>query len=262
MSRSLHAAALNAAAAADLAAQYRGTPDPEGDSLSSSSNSPARQDFEESDFYTGNNDSSSSIGLPNTGFRDMSVAEDKPSAESMLPAEIFITIFSKLGNPNDMLSCMRVSKRWARNCVELLWHRPACTNWTKHSSICKTLSLTDPYYPYADFIKRLNLASLADRVNDGSVLPLSKCNKVERLTLTNCVGLTDGGLIALVTGSSHLLALDIAGDIEVTEASMYQLAENCRRLQGLNITSCKRISNESMIKVAENCKYIKRVRAR
>jgi F-box and leucine-rich repeat protein GRR1 len=237
---------------------YRGTPDPDGDSQSSSSNSPARADFEESDFYGGNNDSQSSIGVPT--FQDMAVSEElKIAPANRLPAEVLIGIFSKLSSPQDLLNCMCVSKRWARNSVDLLWHRPACTSWPKHGSICTTLSLPDPYFAYRDFIKRLNLASLADRVNDGSVVPLAVCTRVERLTLTNCDGLTDGGLTALLTGSSHLLALDISGDSQITEDSMVVLAENCRRLQGLNISNCIRISNESMIKVAENCKYIKRV---
>jgi F-box and leucine-rich repeat protein GRR1 len=237
---------------------YRGTPEADGDSQSSSSNSPARADYEESDFYAGNNDSQSSVGVPT--FQDMAVSEElKVPPANRLPAEVLISIFSKLSNPQDLLNSMCVSKRWARNCVDLLWHRPTCTTWNKHGSICKTLSLPDPYFAYRDFIKRLNLASLADRVNDGSVAPLSVCTRVERLTLTNCEGLTDHGLIGLVTGSSHLLALDISGDTQITEASMYALAENCRRLQGLNISACKKISNESMIQVAESCKYIKRV---
>jgi F-box and leucine-rich repeat protein GRR1 len=237
---------------------YRGTPDPDGDSQSSSSNSPARADYEESDFYAGNNDSQSSIGVPT--FQDMAVSEElKVAPANRLPAEVLIGIFSKLNNPQDLLNCMRVSKRWARNSVDLLWHRPACTTWNKHSAICKTLSLPDPYFSYRDFIKRLNLAQLAEGVNDGSVVPLSVCTRVERLTLTNCEGLTDGGLTALLEGSSHLLALDISGDTQITEDSMVMLAEHCRRLQGLNISQCIRISNESMIKVAESCRYIKRV---
>lgn len=242
----------------DTSGPYRPSPEPDGDSQSSSSNSPARADYEESDFYAGNNDSQSSIGVPT--FQDMAVSEEiKQPPANRLPAEVLIHIFSKLNNPSDLLNCMCVCKRWARNSVDLLWHRPACTTWTKHGSICKTLSIPDPYFAYRDFIKRLNLAALADRVNDGSVLPLAVCTRVERLTLTNCEGLTDSGLIGLITDSSHLLALDISGDVQITEASMFALAENCRRLQGLNISGCTRISNESMTKVAENCKYIKRV---
>jgi F-box and leucine-rich repeat protein GRR1 len=237
---------------------YRGAADADGEWQSSSSNSPARADYEESDFYAGNNDSQSSIGV--STFQDMAVSEElKVSPANRLPAEVLIGIFSKLNNPQDLVNCMCVSKRWARNSVDLLWHRPACTTWNKHGSICKTLSLPNPYFAYRDFIKRLNLAALADKVNDGSVAPLSVCTRVERLTLTNCEGLTDHGLIGLITGSSHLLALDICGDGQITEASMFALAENCPRLQGLNTSSCKKISNESMVQVAENCKYIKRV---
>jgi len=238
-------------------ASYRSTPDPDGDSQSSSSNSPARAD--ESDFYAGNNDSQSSIGVPT--FQDMAVSEElKVAPANRLPAEVLIGIFSKLNNPQDLLNCMCVSKRWARNSVDLLWHRPACTTWPKHSSICTTLSLPNPYFAYRDFVRRLNLATLADSVSDGSVEPLAICTRVERLTLPNCTGLTDSGLLKLVDGSSHLLALDISGDAEITGQSMFAVADNCRRLQGLNISGCIKISNESMIAVAENCKYIKRVR--
>ena len=236
---------------------YRGTPDPEGDSQSSSSNSPARADYDESDFYNGNNDSQSSIGGT---FQDMAVSEEICQAPAnRLPAEVLIGIFSKLSSSQDLLNCMRVSKRWARNCVDQLWHRPACTTWDKLHFICTTLSLDSPYFEYREFIKRLNLASLAEGVNDGSVKSLSVCTRVERLTLTNCGGITDSGLIGLLTDSNHLLALDISGVWEITAASMLALAEHCRRLQGLNVSSCVKISNESMITVAENCRYLKRV---
>lgn len=246
---------------------HLGSPEPyrafenEGDSHSSTSNSPARpEDYEESDFYAGNNDSQSSIGVP--AFQDMAVTEEicepQPAA-SRLPAEVLINIFAKLNESSDLLNCMRVSKLWARNCVDQLWHRPSCTTWTNHSMICRTLSLDEPYFAYREFVKRLNLASLAATVNDGDVLPLAVCDRVERLTLTKCAGITDFGLAALLTDSDKLLALDISEDILITGASMEVLANNCRLLQGLNIMGCSEISDEAMITVAQNCRYLKRV---
>jgi F-box and leucine-rich repeat protein GRR1 len=247
-----------AMASIDTAAPYRAVPEVEEDSQSSSSNSPARADYEESDFFQGNNDSQSSIGVPT--FQDMTMTEEPCSPPiNELPAEVLIAIFSKLTSPSDLLHCMLVSKKWARNAVDLLWHRPACVTWPKHSAICRTLSLPNPFFAYRDFIKRLNLSALADRVNDGSVLPLSVCTRVERLTLTKCEGMTDSGLIGLVSGNESLLALDVTEVKELTDASMNAVAEHCKRLQGLNISDCKKISNESMIRIAENCRYIKRV---
>ncbi|KAF7897119.1 hypothetical protein EAF00_005347 [Botryotinia globosa] len=236
----------------------RATPDIADDSHSSTSNSPARADYEESDFFAGNNDSQSSIGVPT--FQDMAVTETCISASNRLPAEVLINIFSKLTHPNDILSCMRVCKKWARNSVDLLWHRPACSTFPKLGHICNTLTLENPYFAYRDFIKRLNLAVLADRVSDGTVRPLSVCTKVERLTLTNCEGISDSGLTELITDNSHLLALDISGVKQITDTSMFTLAEHCRRLQGLNISQCVGITSESMVQVAESCRYLKRLK--
>lgn len=226
---------------------------------SSSTNSPVPADNEESDFFLGANDSQSSLGVvPN--LQDMQVSDQEclPTVAA-LPSEILISIFSRISETKHLLSCMLVCKKWARNIVEILWHRPSCTSWDKLSSICYTLGLENSYFAYSDFIKRLNLAALADQVNDGTIMPLSVCPRVERMTLTNCKNLTDSGLIPLVRNSHHLLALDISGDANITEATIVAIAENCRRLQGLNISNCKQISNESLIQLAESCKYIKRV---
>jgi F-box and leucine-rich repeat protein GRR1 len=231
--------------------------DEQDESRSSSSTSPAPADNEESDFFLGANDSQSSLGVPN--FQDMQVDDTCWPPVNRLPNEILMSTFARLSQSSDLYHCMLVSKRWARNAVDLLWHRPACTNWRNHSSICQTLGLERPFFNYRDFIKRLNLASLAEKVSDGSVQPLAVCTRVERLTLTNCKNLTDSGLIALIANSSSLLALDISNDKNITEQSINAIAEHCKRLQGLNVSGCENISNESMVNLAQNCKYIKRV---
>ncbi|GAP92767.2 putative F-box and leucine-rich repeat protein GRR1 [Rosellinia necatrix] len=260
------AAATGSAAATTVASGANRLPVPVAaedsrDSRSSSStNSPAPPDNEESDFFLANNDSQSSLGVvPN--LQDMQVTDPEclPTVAA-LPSEILISIFSRISDPKELLNCMLTCKRWARNVVEILWHRPSCTTWDKHSSICSTLALEQPFFTYTDFIKRLNLAALADHVSDGSVTPLAVCTRVERLTLTNCHNLTDLGLTALVQSSQHLLALDISGDNNITEASVNVIAANCRKLQGLNVSGCRLISNESLIRLAEKCRYIKRLK--
>ncbi|KAK6857794.1 hypothetical protein PG995_005493 [Apiospora arundinis] len=268
------AAAATAAAAAGVEPVARATTNGEPaestsrDSRSSSStNSPAPADNEESDFYMANNDSESSLGVvPN--IQDMQVNDlDCLSIAASLPSEILISIFARLSTPAELFKCMLVSRRWARNVVEMLWHRPSCNSWERHMLICQTLALDQPTFAYPEFIKRLNLAALAPNVSDGSVLPLAVCSRVERLTLTNCKDLSDDGLIALVKNNPNLLALDISQDSKVnneiskiTEASIFAIADNCRKLQGLNVSGCKNISNESMIALAENCRYIKRLK--
>lgn len=243
---------------------------PEDSRSTSSSSSPAPPDNEESDFFLAANDSQSSLGVPN--LQDMQVADDAClSPINRLPNEIQIAIFARLSSPADLLRVILVCKRWARNAVEILWHRPSCTTWDRHQYICRTLNLENPSFSYRDFVRRLNLSALAGRANDGSVMPLSACTRVERLTLTGCSNLTDLGLIALVSNNSHLYSLDVSlgssssssSDVvfhdHITEASIDAISANCPRLQGLNVSGCHRISNESFIQLAHSCRYIKRV---
>lgn len=257
--------------AADSSANRETTPPVIGteDSRSSSStNSPIPADNEESDFFHAGNDSQSSVGVPNTERMQLSSVADDDNDEDCLPGvaklpnEILISIFARLNSTADLFRCMLVSKRWAKNSVDLLWHRPACNNWQNYTSVCWTLQLERPFFAYRDFIKRLNLAAsgLADMVSDGSVIPLAGCTRVERLTLTNCRQLTDQGLIPLVTDSSFLLALDVSGNENITDASIRAVAKNCKKLQGLNISGCRQVTNESMILLAQSCRYLKRVR--
>jgi F-box and leucine-rich repeat protein GRR1 len=240
---------------------------PQQDSRStSSSSSPAPPDNEESDFFLAINDSQSSLGVPN--IQDMVVDDECLPPVHRLPNEILIATFAKLSSSSDLLHVMLTCKRWARNSVDILWHRPSCSTWDKHKSICQTLSLEHPYFSYRDFVRRLNLAALTDKVNDGSVMPLAECTRIERLTLTNCSNLTDSGLIALVSNNSHLYSLDVSLTTSsaesvvrdhITEASIDALTEHCPRLQGLNISGCQKISNESLIRLAHRCRSLKRV---
>jgi F-box and leucine-rich repeat protein GRR1 len=233
--------------------------DAEVDSRSSSSaTSPVVIDNEESDFAS--NDSDSSLGPPKmrpAQDADGSYVCDAPI--HALPNEILINIFAKLEKPHEVLQCILTCKRWAKNAVDLLWHRPACTTWPRLETISHALTKMDPYFAYNMFIKRLNLAALAEEINDGSVKALSSCNRVERLTLTNCTQLTDGGVTPLVQNSHHLLALDVSGNTNISDATILAIAENCKRLQGLNISSCGEVTDASMVELARACRYIKRV---
>lgn len=272
---SQEAPSLDAIATGRQASGAHGTPDTPADPESavpagtvedqdsrstSSASSPLPAEYEESDFYINGNDSESSIGVP--GLQDMQVTDDYECLPPVqrLPNEILICIFSKLSVSADLLHVMLTCKRWSRNAVDLLWHRPACTSWKKYEMVCNTLVRQQNYYAYAEFVKRLNLAQLAEQVNDGSVQPLAMCNRVERLTLTGCKGLADTGLIALTTNSTHLMALDISGDFQITEESIKVIAQHCKRLQGLNISNCVRIASDSLVLLAENCKYLKRLK--
>lgn len=232
-------------------------------SASSSSSSPERAVYDDTDFFTaGRNDSQSSIGIDTLQDMTMSSVPEHDYTMppiSRLPPELLIYVFSKLTSSNDLRNCMLVSKSWSSNCVDLLWHRPLCNTWKNLRNVVTSVRNSKSYFPYDRLVKRLNLSTLSEEISDGTVQPFIHCNRIERLTLTSCVKLTDHGVISLIHGNRGLLALDITGLESVTDHTLLAVSENCLRLQGLNITDCSRVTDESLVAVAEACRHLKRV---
>lgn len=232
-------------------------------SVSSSSSSPERAVYDDTDFFTTQrNDSQSSLGVASLRDMTMSSSDDlvyRISPISRLPSELLICCFSKLSSSFDLRTCMLVSKTWSSNVVDLLWHRPLCNTWPNLQNVARSVQEPTSYYPYCSLVKRLNLSNLSDEVNDGTVQPFMHCKRIERLTLTGCKALTDRGIVTVVDGSTSLLALDITGLDAVTDHALKAVAENCPRLQGLNITDCSKVTDESLTAVAQSCRHLKRV---
>ena len=213
------------------------------------------------------NDSQSSLGMdmsPEMSQDDSARREYEElcrvSPVHRLPAELLISIFSRLSAPRDLQTCMLVSKEWARNSVGLLWHRPAMNKWDCIHSVVQSIRKANKFFCYQDLVKRLNMSTLANQVSDGTVAGMMECKRIERLTLTNCSKLTDMSLQPLVDGNRSLLALDVTGLDQLTDKTMITVADNCLRLQGLNVTGCKKLTDASIAAVAKNCRHLKRLK--
>lgn len=177
-----------------------------------------------------------------------------------LPAELLISIFSRLTSARDLQTCMLVCKDWAKNSVGLLWHRPAMNKWESIHSVILSIRKSNKFFAYQDLVKRLNLTTLQGQVSDGTLLGMQDCKRIERLTLTNCSKLTDLSIAQLVDTNRSLLALDVTGLEQLTDKTIMYVADNCLRLQGLNVTGCKKLTDTSIMAIAKNCRHLKRLK--
>lgn len=237
------------------------------DSDSSSSSSPERE-LDDDDYvsvmdHPNDSQSSLSVSLEEMELDTMEYElQRRRSPISCLPAELLIAVFSKLNHPSDLISCMLVSKTWARNSVDLLWHRPSTTKWKNLLNVIQTARKKDGFFAYSDLIKRINLATLKSEVSDGTLQPLSVCKRIERLTLPGCSQLTDMSLVPVIEGNRSLMAIDLSELDTITDRTMFSIAKNCYRLQGLNLSGCRSVTDESLVEVAKGCRRLKRVRQR
>jgi len=236
---------------------------------SSSSTSPERGVDDDNDsFMLQANDSQSSLALSlsETGMVSEHLDQDayerrcRNAPVYRLPAELLISIFSRLSSTRDLQSCLLVSKDWARNSVGLLWHRPSMNSWPNIHKVVRSVRKANKIFAYQDLVKRLNLSSLSSQVSDGTIGGMAPCKRIERLTLTACTKLTDASLTPLIDGNRSLVALDVTGIEGFTDKTLTVVAENCLRLQGLNVTGCRKLTDASLIPLAQNCRHLKRVR--
>ena len=242
--------------------------DSSGSSDSSSSTSPERgRDDDNDSFMMQANDSQSSIGADispelsqDAELRRIYEETCRVSPVHRLPAELLISIFSRLSAPKDLQNCMLVSKEWAKNSVGLLWHRPAMNKWESIHSVVQSIRKANKFFAYQDLVKRLNMSTLSVQVSDGTLLGMAPCKRIERLTLTNCSKLTDVGLQPLVTGNRVLLALDVTGLDQLTDLTMMTVADTSLRLQGLNVSGCKKLTDASISAMAKSCRHLKRLK--
>lgn len=124
----------------------------------------------------------------------------------------------------------------------------------------QTLALPQTVFPYADYIRRLNLSLLGPDVTDEMLVRFSPCTRLERLLLPGSVHATEGALERILANcSSGLLSLDLSEIPCVTDSLIEHVARECPGLHTLYLGSCSALTDEAIVKVAKGCPLLKRV---
>lgn len=184
--------------------------------------------------------------------------DDSPIAR--IPPEILINIFKHVTAPRDLLFCIRVSRLWCECAIELLWHKP---NFPKYGTMVKMgniLKQLDQTFTYARFIRRLNLLNLAQYLKDDVLFHFLHCDRLERLTLVNCKGVSGELLMHFLSRFQNLIAIDLTNCSQVTNNALVGLAHSTRRLQGINLAGCARVTDAGILALAQQCSLLRRVK--
>ncbi|KAG6821563.1 hypothetical protein H0H93_000072 [Arthromyces matolae] len=182
------------------------------------------------------------------------------SPMAQLPAEILIHILRHLHSTRDILSAVRVSRKWCECSVELLWHKPVFPRYETLKKMSRRLVAPNQTFTYARFIRRLNLSTLNNHVKDDVLTTFSSCDRLERLTLINCENITDHTLSRVLPSFPNLVAVDLTGVTNTTNDAIVGLACAAKRLQGINLAGCSKVSDEGILALAENCPMLRRVK--
>lgn len=182
------------------------------------------------------------------------------SPMSSLPPEILIHILKHLHAPRDLYSALFVSRAWCECSVELLWHKPSFSKLSTLVKMMRVLSRGDQTFTYAHFIRRLNFLFLGSDITDSLFSRLAHCDRLERLTLVNCVSISDDALARTLPCCPNLVAIDLTGVHDTSDKAIVGLASSARRLQGINLGGCKKVTNKGVSALADHCPLLRRVK--
>ncbi|KAF9152972.1 SCF ubiquitin ligase complex subunit [Mortierella sp. AD010] len=124
----------------------------------------------------------------------------------------------------------------------------------------KTMASPSTIFPYADYIRRLNLSLLGPDLTDQMLMQFASCSRLERLLLAGSVNVTSAGLNKILSCCSGLFSLDLSEIPAVTDELLYNVAADCPHLHTLYLGSCPTITDESVVKLANNCPQLKRIK--
>ncbi|EJU06618.1 RNI-like protein, partial [Dacryopinax primogenitus] len=185
-----------------------------------------------------------------------------------LPHELIIHILKFLPSHTDLHAALLVSRSWCQCSVELLWHRPALTKVSSLFKLITVLSATRPgsppqrplTFPYHTFLRRINFALLGPDCTDTIFSRLSRCTRLERLTLANCTSLTATVLGLVISQLRNLIALDLTNVSNIDDAAIEAIAPACTKVQGLNLSGCTKLTDDAILAIAAHMHSLRRVK--
>ena len=198
-------------------------------------------------------------GLHDEAFENQALAQK-------IPYEIILNIFRYLDPLSmDYYNCLFVCKSWAKCAVENVWFRPSIKTISQYYKFGSYLRPSNPkirpFFPYSQFVKRLNLTHVARELTPGYFLMLFNCTKLERITMGGAFQVSNMVIANMIPRFERLLALDLS-HIDLEDDGLCAIAASCVELQGLNVSHCFRLTDISVMDVATNCHALRRVHSR
>ncbi|KAL3814660.1 hypothetical protein ACJIZ3_015928 [Penstemon smallii] len=129
-----------------------------------------------------------------------------------------------------------------------------------HTSYCfPEISMT--FVHQVENLKKLNILRIDGAQVSDSVLQIisQNCGFLVEIGLGKCRGVTDNGIMRLVSGCVILKALDLTCCSELTDSSILAIANSCRNLVCLKIECCNLLTENSLYYLGSHCLLLEEI---
>ncbi|KAJ4816439.1 F-box family protein-like [Rhynchospora pubera] len=176
-----------------------------------------------------------------------------------LPIDLLAYTFFLLPSFRDLALASGVCKKWRWAALESLAGRKRLSFADQRMDDESTARLVCA----ADNLKELNISRSCwgCRITDEGLFKISsaKCiGKLTSISLWGMAGITDSGVINLVSKAYSLQHLNIGGTF-ITDESLYAIANHCPNLKTIILWSCRQVTESGLIALVNKCRKLESI---
>ncbi|KAJ4714849.1 F-box protein [Melia azedarach] len=176
-----------------------------------------------------------------------------------LPIDLLAHIFALINSFTDLAQASSVCKKWKLGVKQSLARRKhlSFAGWKMDDDSTARL------VGYAYNLRELEISrSRWDcQITDNGLYRISSARCISNLTsisLWGLTGITDKGVVQLISRTSSLQHLNIGGTF-ITDESLYAIANSCPQLKSIVLWSCRHVTENGLLILVNNCRKLESI---
>ncbi|PON42997.1 F-box domain containing protein [Parasponia andersonii] len=170
-----------------------------------------------------------------------------------LPIDLLAHIFVRITSFTDLAQASSVCRKWKKGVKQSLASREnlSFAGWKMDDDSTARL------VRHAYSLKELDISRSrwGCQISDNGLYQLSLAKCVSNLTsisLWGMTGITDKGVVQLITRANSLQHLNIGGTF-ITDESLFVIADSCPQLKTIVLWSCRHVTENGLLVLVNKC---------
>ncbi|KAA8531681.1 hypothetical protein F0562_006602 [Nyssa sinensis] len=189
------------------------------------------------------------------------MGRDEEAEIDRLPTDLLAHIFTLITCFKDLAQASGVCRKWKLGVKQSLARRErlSFTGWIMDDDSITRLVL--PAYNLREL--DISRSRWGCQITDNGLyqISLAKCvSNLTSLSLWGMTGITDKGVIQLISRATSLQHLNIGGTF-VTDESLFAIADSCPHLKSIVLWSCRHVTESGILILVNKCRKLESINA-
>jgi F-box and leucine-rich repeat protein GRR1 len=146
---------------------------------------------------------------------------------------------------SDLLTCMFVSRSWAKHAVSILWRKPIIHSTDALKTLAAYLSAKETTFIYPSFVRSFDVPeAIRGNISNDDILPFAECNNILSLGLAGCP-LSGDAVVRILLDNRRIKSINVSSISMMTDQGISDIVSACRYLEAIDISGCPQITSRS-----------------